>query len=246
MSIAQVICGNSLEALKNMDSEIFDLVLSDAPYMDYKTGHRKDKGNKLSQPIVQQSQDDQIITIRECIRVLKPDRPFFLFTNWEQDWWMQKALGTLLRNKIIWVKNNWTAGDLKGSFANQYEVILLGVKGKWEYKGKREPDVWYFDRVEPTSRIHPTEKPVELYKKIIVNSTAQGDFIIDPYCGSASSAIAALETGRDFLGYEIDPIFHQRGIDRINTWIKSSRTQDTQKGGIDGSKEDSRFSLGAS
>jgi site-specific DNA-methyltransferase (adenine-specific) len=216
MSEAQVILGDSLEALKQMDSEIFDLVLSDPPYMEYKTSHRKDKESKLSQPIIYQDQRDQVEAIRECIRVLKMDRAFFLFTNWEQDWWMQKALGTLLRNKIIWVKNNWSAGDLKGSFGNQYEEILLGVKGRWEYKGKREPDVWNFDRVEPTSRIHPTEKPVELYHKIIENSTDEGDWILDSYGGSGSSAIAALELNRNILVYEIDEEYHSRILRRID------------------------------
>jgi len=132
----QVLNEDCLEALTRMDNDIFDLALIDPPYFDYKTGHRKDKGGKLSQSLVQQSQEDQLRTIQECIRTLKQDRAFFLFTNWEQSWWMMQRFHTHLRNMIIWDKGNWSAGDLKGSFGNKYEVILLGVKGKWEYKGK--------------------------------------------------------------------------------------------------------------
>ena len=207
-----------LEALKSMDREIFDLCLIDAPYMEYKTSHRKDKESKLSQPILYQDQDDQVETIRECIHILKMDRAFFLFTNWENSWWMMQAFRSFMRNQIIWVKNNWSAGDLRGSFGCQHEVILLGAKGRWTYKSKRESDVWVMDRVEPTSRIHPTEKPVELYMKIIENSTDEGDLILDPYGGSGASAIAALALNRDIVVYELDKEFHDRILRRIEQW----------------------------
>ncbi len=219
MSYARVENKDCLEAIKQMDSGIFDLVLSDPPYMEYKTSHRKDKESKLSQPIIYQDQRDQVETIKECIRVLKMDRAFFLFTNWQNIWWMQQPNQSFLRNMIIWDKGNWSAGDLKGSFGNQYEVILLGCKGKWEYRGRRESDIWTIPRMG-TNRIHPTEKPVELYKKIIENSTDEGDLILDPYGGSGSSAIAALELNRNILVYELDTAFKE-GIDRrIKTWQK--------------------------
>ena len=122
---------------------------------------------------------------------------------------------------IIWDKGNRTAGDLKGSFGNQYEVILLGSKGKWEFKGKRGSDIWRIAGIGASpSRIHSTEKPVELYLKIIENSTNVGDFVIDPYVGSGSSAEAAFRLGRNFLGYEIDRTFWERATKRIDSIYK--------------------------
>ena len=94
---------------------------------------------------------------------------------------------------------------------------MLGVKGKWEYKGAREPDIWRIDRVG-TNRIHATEKPVDLYKKIIENSTDEGALILDPYIGSGASVEAALELGRSILGYEKDPEYHERATRRIEEW----------------------------
>lgn len=211
----KVIKGDSLEALTRMDDDIFDLALIDPPYFDYKTGHRKDRKGKLSQSLVQQSREDQLMTVQECIRVLKPDRAFFLFTNWEQSWWMMQRFQTHIRNMIIWDKGNWSAGDLKGSFGNQYEVILLGTKGKnWSYTGKREPDIWRIPRMG-TKRIHSTEKPIALYKKIIENSTKEGDFIIDPYLGSGVSIQAAIELNRHIMGWEIDEVYYSRIMKRI-------------------------------
>ena len=210
-----ILLGDCLEALKSMDDEIFDLVLCDPPYFDYKTGHRKDKTNKLSQSLVQQSREDMIEVVRECIKKLKQDRAFFFFTNWQEVWWMFPPFPGIWRNMIIWDKGNWTAGDLKGSFGNKYEIILLGAKGKgWEYKGGRLHDIWQIDRVG-TQRIHPTQKPVALYERIINISTDEGTLIFDPYLGSGSSVIAAMKTGRNLLGYEIDEEYYRRIQERI-------------------------------
>jgi len=221
----QIYNQDSLEALTRMDTGIFNLALIDPPYFDYKTGHRKDKTDKLSQPLVSQSREDQLRTVQECIRTLKDGKSFWFFTNWQEAWWFQQRFHTFLRNEIIWFKGNWAAGDLEGSFGDSYEVIFLGTKGRgWKYKGKRLHSVWgladdeYDLRRVGTARIHSTEKPVELYRKIIELSTDEGDLIIDPYLGSGASAIAAMETGRNFIGYEIDPEYYRRAKERIEQW----------------------------
>ena len=212
----QVIQGDSLEAISQMDEGIFDLALIDPPYFDYKTGHRKDKKGKLSQSLVQQPRELQIETIHQCIRTLKEDRAFFVFTNWENIHWIQVRFEGIFRNMIIWDKGNWSAGDLKGSFGNKYEVIFLGVKGKWEHKGGRIHDIWTDIPRMGTDRIHSTEKPVDLYKKCIEVSTDEGAMILDPYGGSGSSVIAALELNRNILAYEIDPDYYAGILRRID------------------------------
>ncbi len=222
----QVILGDCLEYLAKMDDCIADLVLIDAPYFDYKTGHRQDKEDKLSQSLIQQSRDDQIRVVRECIRVLKDGKSFWYFTNWQESWWFQEKFYTFLRNEIIWDKGNWSAGHLEGSFGNKYEVIFLGTKGRgWTYKGGRLHDIWTDIPRVGTNRSHPTEKPVELYKKIMELTTDEGDLIIDPYSGSGSSVIATLELNRNILCYEIDPEYHSRITRRIETWRETSKTK---------------------
>jgi len=217
--VYNVICGDCLEALKSMDNEIFDLVLIDAPYFDYKTGFRKDKEGKLSQPLVQQDQRDQLEVVTECIRVLKTGCAFYYFTNWQEAWWFQERFHTFLRNEIVWEKNNWAAGDLEGSFGCKWEAIFLGTKGRgWKHRGGRAHDIWEFDRVG-TKRTHSTEKPLALYKQLIEVSTEPGALILDPYGGSGVSVIAALETGRNIICYEIDEEY-KIGIDRrIDTYM---------------------------
>lgn len=215
----QIMNADCLEHLTQMDTGIADLVLIDAPYFSYVAGHRKDKEDKLSQPLVEQSLEDQLRTVQECIRILKDGHAFFYFTNWQESWWFQQRFHSFLRNEIIWEKNNWSMGDLEGSLANKYEVIFLGVKGRgWKYKGERIHDIWQIDRVG-TNRLHPTEKPVELYKRIIELSTDEGDLIIDPYGGSGASVIAAIETRRNIICYEIDEEFYKRILKRVKEEI---------------------------
>lgn len=219
----QIINGDCLEGISQMDSNTFDLALIDPPYFDYKTGHRKEgKAHKFGQSMEQQSREDQLLVIQKCVNVLKPDSAFFVFTNWENIWWMQRPFEGIFRNMIVWDKGNWSAGDLKGSFGNQYEIIFLGSKGKWEFKEKREADIWLLPRVGG-NRIHATEKPIDLYRKIILNSTEPGAWILDPYLGSGASVIAALETGRNIVGYELDKYYHEKILERVELWKKGNK-----------------------
>jgi site-specific DNA-methyltransferase (adenine-specific) len=215
-----------LEGLSQMGDGIADIALIDPPYFDYKTGHRKDKGGKLSQSLVQQTREDQLRTVQECIRVLKDGSSFWFFTNWQEAWWFQERFHTFLRNEIVWNKGNWAAGDLEGSFGCMWEAVFLGTKGKgWKYQGKRLNDVndWVIPRVG-TNRIHATEKPVDLYRKIIEISTVPEALVIDPYVGSGASCEASLSLGRHFLGYEIDKEYCNIAKGRIETWLQKQKS----------------------
>lgn len=108
-----------------------------------------------------------------------------------------------VKNWIIWVKNNWSAGDLYGDFANQYEMIAFMPKEGFKLKGERRlTNVWHFDRQAP--ELHPTQKPIELIKQIILTATNEGDTILDPFMGSGTTLAAAKQLGRKAVGIEIE------------------------------------------
>jgi site-specific DNA-methyltransferase (adenine-specific) len=67
-------------------------------------------------------------------------------------------------------------------------------------------------------RIHPTQKPVQLYKWLLQNYAKPGDKILDTHVGSASSLIAFEEMGFDYVGFEIDSEYYQNAVKRINTY----------------------------
>lgn len=68
-------------------------------------------------------------------------------------------------------------------------------------------------------RIHPTQKPVALYKWLLSNYAEEGDKIIDTHVGSASSLIACYELGFDAVGFEIDPVFYGKAQERLNNYM---------------------------
>lgn len=65
-------------------------------------------------------------------------------------------------------------------------------------------------------RIHPTQKPVALYKWILANYANEGDLILDTHVGSASSLIACEDMGLKYVGFEIDPTFYKESKERLD------------------------------
>jgi DNA modification methylase len=105
------------------------------------------------------------------------------------------------KNLIVWKKNNWSMGDLKGSFAGQHELIIFAHKGRVDIIGKRDSDVWSFDRVPP--KIHPTQKPIELIEYAM--SKVASKTVLDLFGGSGSTLIACEKTARQCRMMELDP-----------------------------------------
>jgi adenine-specific DNA-methyltransferase len=81
-------------------------------------------------------------------------------------------------------------------------------------------DVWVFP-TEPETRNsvrHPCEKPAEMMRHIISSSTREGDLVLDCFAGSGTTAIAALSTGRQFIGCDASPKWAEYANNRITTW----------------------------
>ena len=110
--------------------------------------------------------------------------------------------GFTVKNILIWYKNNHGSGDLNGDYAPQYEFILFLTKGRRELNGKRVSNI--IKCAKTGNEHHPTEKPVNLMQFLIEKSSNRGDLVLDNFFGSGATAIACHNTGRRFLGHEID------------------------------------------
>ena len=73
-----------------------------------------------------------------------------------------------------------------------------------------------FMRKDKDTRIHPTQKPVALYKWVLQNYAKEGDKILDTHVGSASSLIACEDLGFKYVGFEIDEDYYKLAKERIN------------------------------
>jgi DNA modification methylase len=85
--------------------------------------------------------------------------------------------------------------------------------------GLRYPrSVQYFRTAESEGKLHPTQKPVELFEWLIKTYTNPGDTILDPCMGSGTTGIAALNTGRKFVGFERDSGYYATALQRFKNW----------------------------
>ena len=151
--------------------------------------------------------DDKILDFIPAIwGAMQDNCPVYEFCGWQSlKQWLEYFENTSLdlKNVIIWKKNNWSMGDLKGAYAGQYEVILYLNKGRVELNGARDTDIWEFDREPP--KMHPTMKPIELIAYALNKSSKKGDVVLDCFGGSGSTLIACEQTGRKCYTCEIDP-----------------------------------------
>ena len=67
---------------------------------------------------------------------------------------------------------------------------------------------------------HPTQKPIKLMNRIVEMTTNKGDIILDPFMGSGTTAIACLNTNRQYIGFELDETYHKISVDRINKHLE--------------------------
>jgi site-specific DNA-methyltransferase (adenine-specific) len=101
---------------------------------------------------------------------------------------------------------------------SEYALILYRDKlPKFNNKNKMIFNILDWVREHNTEKIHPTQKPVEVLKRLIEIFTDEGEVVIDPVAGSGSTLIAAIETNRKGYGFEIKKDFFKSATERINT-----------------------------
>ena len=75
------------------------------------------------------------------------------------------------------------------------------------------------------NKIHPTQKPVEILNKIILNSSKENDLILDPFMGSCSCGESCINTNRNFIGIEKDDKYFDISVNRVNNYIKDNNLE---------------------
>ena len=219
--------GDCLELMKSIPDNSVDLILTDPPYLcDYS---RHDKNSRFSKKIANdennKSNEEMIKKyLSECYRVMKNDTAFYCFCNYKKIDFFKKqieASGFNLKNIIVWDKQRNGMGDLKTTFGYSYEFILFASKGQPKIRGKRISDVWRFSRVKPKEQKHQNQKPIDLLIQAIEKSSDKNDIIFDGFMGSGSTGVAAVNTGRKFIGIELDDKYFAKKKQRIGAAVFS-------------------------
>lgn len=120
---------------------------------------------------------------------------------------------------LTWHKTN-AIPTANNTYMNDTEYLVFarekGVKIHGTVKTKMKYYVTSVNTADKKKFIHPTIKPLEIIKNLIINSTEEGDVVADFFIGSGTTAVAAKELNRQYLGFEIDSKFYEIAKKRIN------------------------------
>jgi site-specific DNA-methyltransferase (adenine-specific) len=231
----QVTCGDSLTLLKRMPDDCVDVVVTSPPYnLKNSTGngfratgkygkwknaalHHGYEGYGDNMPHSEYVQW-QHCCLAEMFRVIKDTGAIF----YNHKWRVQAGLlqdradivaGFPVRQIIIWKR----AGGInfnKGYFLPTYEVIYLIAKPKFvlTLKANALTDVWEFK--QEMNNGHPAPFPLDLPLRCI--GASPGEVVLDPFLGSGTTAVAALQLGRTFIGFEKSQVYCDLARARIN------------------------------
>lgn len=223
----KLICGDAVEteAYKRLFNERqADMVFTDPPYNVNYSG-QGDLGGILNDNMPEdQFVDFTLAFVGRIKENLKTGGVIYICSGWSSYPVFVYALKTydmIFANPIVWVKNNTTLGWndykykyellVKAKVKNRKKAIpiLYGWNGGKHYfiDTRFESDVWEIKRRASNKMVHPTQKPIELMGRAIMNSSHRGDLILDNFAGSGSTLIACEETRRIFYGVELDPKF---------------------------------------
>jgi len=205
-----------LEGMKRIPDASIDLVVTDPPYGIKYQSNMRTKSEKFD-VLINDDNDIRFISYLELFRVLKENACCIVFASWKNfadDYKQLEKLFTI-RNTIIWYKRGGGMGDLKHSLLTDYEIAIICHKGKCPIRGKRDGSVWEVTKINPNKMQHPTQKPTELIERLIEKFSDEGDIVLDPFLGSGTTAIACINTNRNYIGFELDKHYCDIANERI-------------------------------
>lgn len=204
-------CMDCMEGMKKYPDNFFDLAIVDPPYRDEEENNANQYARHYNG------------SRKKFITGGKPGPDYF------------KELYRVSKNQIIWGANNFSGmiPPYKGfivwrklSISEAFNMSMAEIASISEGLGTISKV--YEQAPQGTAeekRIHPTQKPVALYKWILANYSKPGDIILDTHAGSASSLIACEDMGRRYVGYEIDPEYYSTSMKRLQEFTAQIRME---------------------
>ena len=210
-----------LNVLKEIDDNSIDLVVTDPPY-EVITGGRnggvkgKPSGILTENKQLMKSIPKADLWLSECFRVMKDGTHIYIMTNTlnlTNYLNIINSVGFKLHNLLVWNKNNTTPNRW---YMKNCEYVIFGRKGfAKSINNPSSQTVHNFDNIIGNKQ-HPTEKPVDLMKLYVENSSQVGDTVLDPFMGVGSTGVACKELNRNFIGVELDKQYFDIAESRIN------------------------------
>ncbi|MEE0882946.1 MAG: site-specific DNA-methyltransferase [Bacteroidales bacterium] len=224
--------GDCFQLLKEFDFK-FNCIFADPPYflsnggISVQSGKivNVDKGDWDKAKSQQEIMDFNMQWLSLCKDKLKDNGTIWISGTYHNIFSIEnclRELGYKILNIITWVKTNPPPNISCRYFTYSTEFIIWARKSEkkshyFNYdlmkqinNNKQMTDVWHLPAIaswEKSCGKHPTQKPINLLSRIIMASTQANEWILDPFCGSATTGIAANLLGRRFLGIEQEEDF---------------------------------------
>lgn len=237
----------ALEVLRRMPDASVDAVITDPPYSSG-GAFRGDRVNQSTAtkytssdappPDFGGDNRDQrgyaywcALWMTQCLRVTKPGGVFTVSTDWRQLPTVTDAVqagGWMWRGILAWAKPD--PRPQFGRFRSACEFFVWGTNGPRPMIGECLPGWWFV--TTPRERNHQTEKPLEVIRDL-VKACPPGGVVLDPFCGSGTTGVAALAEGRRFVGIEQSQAYVDRSVARLKTATMKAGPRDTQPSLLD-------------
>lgn len=237
----KLILGNCIKELRRLDEKSINMIFADPPYKLSNDGITCQNGQMVS---VNKGEWDKSMGLKEdhrfnkkwlkeCDRVLKDDGTIWISGTYHIIHSIAFALmemGYYIINEITWYKPNAAPNMGCRCFTASHETLIWAKKRKnakhifnysfmKEYNGgKQMRSMWEISTTPKREKEfgkHPTQKPKELLFRCIMSSTNEGDLVLDPFCGSGTTGVVAIENKRRFIGIEKEEEFIQLTKNRI-------------------------------
>ena len=202
--------GDCLDVMRDIPDGSVDMVCTDPPYRVFSGGNKSNPSLSKSLggndgKIFQHNDISFSDWMPLVFQKLKPNSHAYIMTNVKNLFDLHScaiSCGFQVHNLLVWEKQNATANRW---YMKNCEYTLFLRKGDaFPIKNMGSKTVHKFQN--PIGcKLHPTEKPVDLMRLYIENSTNPGDTVLDPFLGSGTTGVAAANTGRRFIGIEMDP-----------------------------------------
>lgn len=199
-----IIQGDCLEVMKGIEDNSIDCIITDPPYSTPTiTSFGRKKVYNLADLSIQEFYFRSIKI--EIERILKPNGRVFIFCD---DKYYPILYGVFYdfsnKNLVIWDKGRIGMGN---PFRKQHELIFYVNRETYEYK--KSDGITHYPTIlkykHDTEKVHGAQKPIQLIKDLILGFSEEGEIILDMFAGSGTTLLAAKETGRDYLGIELNP-----------------------------------------
>ena len=211
MEIDKIYLGDCLELMRDIEDNAVDCVLTDIPYNEC---NRADNGLRN---LNKSKADIGDFDLEELTSILsdKTKGSIYMFCGINQVSEIRKTMTAkgLSTRVIVWEKTNPSPMNGDVIWLSGVELCIFGKKKGATYNYHCKNTVLRYPCGR--SKVHPTQKPINLFRALISASTKEGDVILDPFMGSGTTALAAIASKRHFIGCELDEGYFKIATERI-------------------------------